>query len=168
MSILTTPERLAKVLIDCHPSIVAAYHYTQGAIDEIERPCWLIFVEDASYPQIGTEQELVEQPYSIAFVGNVWNSADEEFSVEYEQLAREIAEASVLYLLEHPQLQMSNKRGIFESELTSLDGVHTIKLGRRSSVTLYSRDAVSGEAFWGFTIDITAIEQLAYCVTGLP
>lgn len=166
MSILTTPERLAKVLIDAHPSIRAGYHFTQAAVEQLERPCWLIFVEDAAYPQITVDQEVVEQAYSCAFIGNVWNSIDNEFSAEYEVLARQVADATVTYLLRHPQLQMSNERSLFPERLPGLSGVQQVKVDRRSAVTLYSRDAVSGEAWWGFTIDLTVHEQLSYLTVG--
>lgn len=168
MSILVTPQRIAMVLMDAHPEIRSVYSYTQTAIDIIERPCWLIFVEDASYPQIGTDQELVEQSYSLAFIGDTWNDTNIEMSVRYEQLARDVAEKTISYLLSHPQLQCSNLRGLFDSELTSPVGVQQVKLGNRSAVTLYSREGVMGDAFWGFTIDITVIEQLEYETTGLP
>lgn len=166
MSILTTPERLAQVLIDASPHIRAGYHFTQGAIEQLERPCWLVFIEDATYPQTTVDQELVEQAYSCAFIGNVWNSADVEFSSEYETLARQVADTTVPYLLAHPQLQMSNQRNVFPSVLGALDGVQQVRIDRRSAVTLYSRDAVSGEAWWGFTIDLTIVEQLSYCTVG--
>lgn len=166
MSILTVPERLTMLLVDAHPSIRAGYYYTQAAIDQIERPCWLVFVEDASYPQITVEQEVVEQSYSLAFIGNIWNSVDSRYSKEYEQLAREVAHETVVYLLEHPQLAMSNKRGLFSNPLPSLNGVQRVSLDGRSAVTLFSRDAISGEAWWGFTIDLTIYEQLSYCITG--
>ena len=166
MSILTTPERLAQVLIDASPHIHAAYHYTQAAIEQLERPCWLVFIEDASYPQTTVDQEQVEQSYSCAFIGHIWNSVDNEFSSEYERVAREVAATTVPYLLGHPQLQMSNDRNVFPSALASLDGVTQLKIDRRSSVTLYSRDAVAGEAWWGFTIDLTITEQMTYCTVG--
>ena len=162
MSILTVPERLAQVLIDCHPSIVGAYHFTQEAIDQIERPCWLIFVEDASYPKTSNNQELVEQGYSIAYVGEVFNGGYIDFAPEYEVRARQVAEASVKYLFEHPQLQMSNKRGVFSERLRGLNGVQQMMVDGRGPVTLYSRDGVEGTAFWGFTIDITIREQMVY------
>lgn len=167
MPISTVPERLAMMLIDCHESIVAAYDYTQAAIDRIERPSWLIFIEDATYPQIGNDQELVEQNYSIAFIGNIWSVVDNVYSVEYEKQAREIADASIKYFFEHKQLQMSNIRGKFPSELPSLNSVLSMNIGNRSAVTLFSRDAVAGQAFWGFTFDITLIEQLMYDPVGL-
>lgn len=166
MSILTTPERLSQVLIDCHSSIVGSYHYTQQSIDSIERPCWLIFVEDASYPQTGVGQELEQQGYSIAYVGEVFNSDYIDVDPEYELRARQVAEASVRYLFEHPQLQMSNKRGIFADRLRGLNGVQQVTIDGRGAVTLYSRDAVAGNAFWGFTIDITVREQFVYSPVG--
>lgn len=166
MSILTTPERLAMMLIDAHPSIRAGYHFTQASIEQLERPCWLVFIEGASFPQITVDQELVEQGYSLAFIGHIWNEGDAEFSSEYELLAREIAEDTVTYLLSHPQLQMSNQRNLFPEILPALTGAMQMKIDGRSSVTLYSRDAVSGEAWWGFTIDLTVTEQLSYCTVG--
>lgn len=166
MSILTTPERLAQVLIDAHPSIRAGYHFTQGSVEQIERPCWLVFIEGASYPQTTVDQELVEQSYSCAFIGNIWNSADTEFSSEYELLARQVADSTVRYLFRHPQLQMSNERGVFPDMLTGLTGVQQVKVDGRSAVTLYSRDAIAGEAWWGFTIDLTIIEQMPYETVG--
>ena len=165
MSILTTPERLAEVLIDADESIRAAYHFTQSAIEQLERGCWLIFVEDASFPQVTTNQEVVEQAYSLAYIGHVWNSVDNEFSMEYEQIARRVAVNTITYLLEHPQLQLSNNRGFF-SQKSGLAGVQQVLIDRRSAVTLFSRDAVSGEAFWGFTIDLTIREQLVYNIVG--
>jgi hypothetical protein len=168
MSILDVPERIAMMLYDAHPAIKSTFHYTQAAIDEIEKPCWLVFVEDASYPQIGVNQELVEQSYSLAFIGNTWSDTNPKAMLKYEKLTREIAEATILYFLEHPQLQMSNIRGNFNNELISLNGVHSVKIGSRSAVTLYSREAVAGDAFWGFTIDITVIQQLPYSTVGLP
>ena len=168
MSILTVPERLTQMLVDCHPSIVAAYHYTQGAIDRVERPCWLVFIEDATFPQIGNDQELVEQNYSIAYIGEIWNSPDNVYSIEYEIQAREVAVAVIKYFFEHKQLQMSNVRGIFPSELPSLNGVTMMNIGNRSGISLFSRDAVAGQAFWGFTFDVTITEQLMYDPVGLP
>lgn len=163
MSILTTPQRLAEMLIDCHPSIVGAYYYTQGSIDQIERPCWLIFVEDARYPQTTQDQEQVQQSYSIAYIGQIYTSPeDSEFSLEYELLARQVAEAAIVYLLSHNQGQMTNDRGIFDNAKSSLGSVMWIKIDSRSSITLYQRDAVEGLAFWGFTIDIVVTEQLSY------
>lgn len=173
MSILTVPPRLSKMMIDCHPSIVAGYHYTQGALDQIERPCFLIFVEDASYPQTTEGQEQVEQSYSLAYVGEAYNVDDE--GVEYEIQARTVAEASVLYLFEHPQLTFENRRSIsiagdtpeetFDGPEGMLDGVTGIRLESRSAVTLFSRDGVN-EAFWGFSIEITIKEQLSYETVG--
>ncbi len=173
MSILTVPPRLAKMMIDCHDSIVAGYHYTQGALDQIERPCFLIFVEDAVYPQTTEGQEVVEQSYSLAYVGQAYNANEEGW--EYEMMAREVAEAAVLYLFEHPQLTFENRRNIsivgdtpeqtFDGPEGMLDGVQGLRVESRSAVTLFSRDAV-GEAFWGFTIEITVKEQMAYETVG--
>lgn len=167
MSILTTPQRLAEMLIDCNPSIVGAYYYTQGAIDQIERPCWLVFVEGARYPQTTVDQEQVEQSYSVAYIGQIYTSPeDSEFSLEYELLARQVAEDSVKYLLSHNQCQMTNDRGVFADAKSSLDSVTFIKIDARSSITLYQRDAVEGLAFWGFTIDLVITEQLQYTTVG--
>ena len=168
MSILTVPERLAKCLIDSHESIVAGYHYTQGAVEQMERPCWLVFIEDASYQNVTVDQDLTEQSYSLAYVGHIYNDpSDNSLSVEYEELARRTAVSSITYLMEHPQLQMSNQRGVFDSVLHSLNGVMNMRVDGRSGVTLYSRDAISGEAWWGFTIDVTITEQLIYETTGI-
>ncbi len=169
MSILTAPERLAKMMIDCNDDIVAAYHYTQAAIDQIERPCFIIFVEGAEYPQDTTDEEIVEQSYSIAYVGHAYSSPeDNDFSIEYEIQARQVAYDSVLYLLEHQQLSLENRRNLSvlsDGSLPSLDSILGLKINSRSAVTLFARDAVN-EAFWGFTIDITVQEQLIYETAG--
>lgn len=163
MSIITMPQRLAEMLVDCHPSIVAGYWYTQGDVDQIERPCWLIFVGDARYPQVTQDQEQVEQSYSIAYIGQIYTSPeDAEFSEEYELLARQVADAAIKYLLSHNQGQVSNERGLFPSEKSALDSIMWTKISSRSGVTLYQRDGVEGLAFWGFTIDIVVTEQLSY------
>lgn len=168
MAITSAPERLAKMLLDCHSSIRAAYYYTQDRIDQIERPCFLIFVEDAAFKNETVEQDLVDQSYSIAYVGHVFNATgDVDVTFEYEQRAREIADAAVQYLFEHPQMQMSDNRGIETTQLNSLDGVQYIRVDNRSAVTLFTRDGVSGNAFWGFTIDITSVEQFEYTITGI-
>ncbi len=167
MSILTVPQRLAQMLADCHPTIVASYYYTQESIDQVERPCWLIFVEDASYPGTTVDQEQVEQGYSIAYVGQVFSAGGYvEFDAQYEQLARKIAEDAVRYLLSHPQGQVSNTNNLLPEPLGSLDGITSIRVNSRSGVTLFSRDAVEGSAFWGFTIDITVTEQFEYETVG--
>lgn len=169
MTILTTPERLAKMLIDAHSSIVAAYHYTQDSIDQLERPCWLVFVEASSYPNVTANQELVEQSYSLAYVGQVFASGAGiygSYDSEYEKLARQVAVSTIKYLYEHPQCQMTNDRGAFAAALPSLDTVMQLKVDGRSGVTLFSRDAVEGEAFWGFTIDVTVTEQMVYEMRG--
>lgn len=168
MSIQTVPQRLAECLFDSHEAIVGSYWWTQGAIEQLERPVFVVFVEDASYANASGDQILVEQGYSIAYIGHIYNQAeDNSLSVEYEQLTREIAEASVRYLIEHPQLQISDNRGILGKK-TSLNGVQQMIVDGRSGVTLYSRDAVSGEAWWGFTIDVTMTEQFTFCLTGIP
>lgn len=167
MSILTTPERLAMMLIDSHTAIVAAYHFTQEALDQVERPAFLVFVEDASYPGTSVNQELVEQSYSIAYIGQVFNAGGYiNIDSEYELLARQVAESTVKYLLEHPQCQMSNVRSVFDNPLPALDSIIQLKVDGRSGITLFSRDGVEGDAFWGFTIDLTITEQLAYEMVG--
>lgn len=168
MSILTTPERLAQMMLDCHESVVAAYHYTQEAIDQIERPCFLIFIEDASLENVTVDQEVVSQGYSIAYVGQPFTgTGDFTFSQEYEELARIVAEASLTYLLEHPQMQLSNDRALFGSDpLVGLAGVQQLVVNSRSGVTLFSREGVEADAFWGFTIDITVKEQIIYETVG--
>ena len=163
MSILTTPERLAMMLIDCDESIVAAYPYTQDSIDQLERPCWLIFVEDAAYPKTTQDEELVEQSYSLAYVGEVFSSDNyNDSNSEYEIQARRVAVNVIRYLFESPNGEMKNTRGLFDSELGSLDELQLLRVDGRGSVALYSRSAVEGEAFWGFTVDITCIEQMIY------
>ena len=168
MSILTTPERLAQMMIDCHESIVAAYHYTQEAIDQIERPCFLIFVEDASLENTTVDQEVVSQGYSLAYVGQPFTGlGDAALTLEYEKLARIVAEASLIYLLEHPQMQLSNDRALFGTDpLVGLTGVQQLIVNSRSGVTLFSRDGVEADAFWGFTLDITIKEQIVYETVG--
>ena len=167
MSITTTPERLAYMLIDCDEAIVAGYPYTQNSIDQLERPCWLIFVEDAAYPKTTVDEELVEQSYSLAYVGEVFSSDSyNDYSSEYELQARRVAENSIRYLFSHPNGQMTNDRGIFPEAQGSLDSLQQIRVDGRSSVALYSREGVEGDAFWGFTIDITCIEQMIYETVG--
>lgn len=164
MSITTHPQRLAQMMADCHNSIRAAFYYTQQAIDiDLDRPCFLIFVEDAAYEQTTQNQELVDQGYSIAYIGQVFTGiADHLLAVEYEQIAREVADAAVLYILEHPQLQVSDNRSFLGGSLSAANGVLHTSLDGRSAVTLFTRDGVAGDAFWGFTIDITVKQQLAY------
>lgn len=155
------------MMFDCHQSILASYHYTQESIDQLERPCWLVFVEDASYENTSNNQEVVNQGYSMAYVGQVFNAGNYgEADPEYEKLARQVAESSIKYLFEHPQLQFSNRRGFFETKLRGLAGAQQLIIDGRSSVTLMSRDGVEGEAFWGFTIDVTVREQLVYNAVG--
>lgn len=167
-NIQIAPQRIAMMLADCHESIVASYWYTQEAIEQIERPCWLVFVEDASYENTTLNQDLVDQAYSIAYVGQVFSgSGYHDFSYEYEKLAREVADSAVQYLLEHPQLQMSNRRGLYDSTERGLSGVLWSRVERRSGVSLFTRDGVSAEAFWGFTIDLTVKHQLVYETVGL-
>lgn len=167
MSILTTPQRLAEMLIDCDESIIAGYPYTQNSIDQLERPCWLVFVEDAQYPKTTPDEELVEQAYSLAYVGQVFSSDTyNDSNSEYELIARRVAVNAIRYLFERPTGIMSNIRGMFDSELGSLDELQLIRVEGRSSVALYSRDGVEGESFWGFTIDITCIEQMIYETQG--
>lgn len=163
MPLSTTPERLAMMLLDCHDSIQASYHLTQNSIDQVERPCWLVFIEDASFADNTTVDEIVyEQSYSIAYIGEVFSGMDELQGNQFELQAREVADAAVLYLLSHPMGEFSNTRNLFDEPLTGVAGIQWIQLNSRSSVTLFSRDAVEGEAFWGFTIDITVKEQLIY------
>jgi hypothetical protein len=81
---------------------------------------------------------------------------------EFEKQARISADTVIQYLLEHQYLQMSNRRDLQPERLPSLDGVQQMILNSRSAVSLYSRDAVVGDAFWGYTIDITVKEQLIY------
>lgn len=166
-NIQIAPERIAMMLADSHDSIVASYWHTQEAIEQIERPCWLVFVEDASYENTTVNQDLVDQAYSIAYVGQVFSGAgSHSFTYEYEKLAREVADTSVQYMLEHPQLQMSDRRGLQGGRLRGLSGVLWSRVERRSGISLFTRDAVSAEAFWGFTIDLTVKHQLAYETVG--
>lgn len=158
MTILTAPERLAKMLIDADSRIVAAYAWTQKSVDMIERPAWLIFVGDASFPQDTSEQEQVQQNYQLEYVGE---NFDTGYAEEYEKLARQAAYNTVQYLLGHNQMQMSNQRGVFPEPLEPLDYIISVKLNTRSAITLMSRDAVD-QAYWGFTIDITVTEMLDY------
>lgn len=166
MPLATTPRRIAQMLVDCDQSIVASYDFTQESIDQLERPSWLVFIEDASFQNTTVDQELMEQGYSIAYIGQVFNSGYSDYTREYEILARRVAENSVRYLLEHPYLQLSNTRGLFPERLGGLIGVQRMTVNNRSAVTLFSRDGVEGQAFWGFTIDITVVEQIAYNTVG--
>jgi len=168
MSILTVPARLALMLVDAHPSITNAYHYTRSNIDLANRPCWLVFIEDEAYPQESAGEELAEQGYSLAYIGKTYSDPSGTESQRYEQEAREVAVATVRYFLEHPMLQVANRRGLLDGPQTSLSGVNRTRLDRRSGVTLYTRDGVDAGAFWGFTIELTVINQIVYNETGIP
>ena len=169
MSIQTAPTRLAKMLVDSHPAIKNAFDFTKESIDQdLDRPCWLIFIEDASYENVSVDQSYIDQGFSLAFVGAVYSgTGDFSLSKEYEVQTREIADDTVRYLLEHPQLQMSNTRSLFADPLYALNGIMWTTVDSRSAVTLFSRDAVASEIFWGFTIDMTVRMQFAYDTVAL-
>lgn len=169
MGLLETPRRLALMLYDCHPSIKASYFLTQESIDQIERPCFLVFPEDWSPENAGVNQDLGETSYSIAYIGQVFSGSGgvNNFSIEYEVMTRQVAEAATKYLLEHPSMQMSDLRGFNGAPLGGANGVLWMRVDGRSAVSLFTRDGVASEAFWGFTIDVTVKEQLVYNIVGL-
>lgn len=163
-SISLVAERIAKMLMDCNEYVNAAYWLTQPAIDEIEKPCFLVFPEDASYVYETIDQEQYSQGFSIAYIGQTYSGlADANLSSEYELMARQIADSAVLYFIERQQLQFSDVRGLNGGKLPALAGVTMVKIDNRSSVSLFSRDGVSGsDGFWGFTLDLTVTQQLIY------
>jgi hypothetical protein len=166
-TLTTIGERIALCMVDCHESIAAGYWYTQDNVSQFERPCFLIFPEDTAYPNTTVDQEQVEQGFSIAYVGQIYNAAPYLSINEYEEQAREVAEASIIYLLSHPQLQFTNDRGLYpDVPKYGLNSVTLIKVDGRSAVSLFGRDGVEGEAFWGFTIDVTVTYQLQYETVG--
>lgn len=162
-SITDQSTRLAFMLRDCHNSIEAAYFYTQPNIDQMGRPAFLIFPEDASYDGTAQGQEQYEQSFSIAYIGQPYVGTYIDFAFENEELAREVADAAVLYLLEHQNMSFSNTRNLEAQGENGLNGVMWIKVNNRSAVTLYSREATTGASgFWGFSIDIAVKTMLAY------
>jgi hypothetical protein len=162
MSILTAPERIAEMLADCHPSIRARYWLTQEAIDQIERPAWLVFVDGASYSQDNNGEDLVDQSYSIAYIGQIFTSAGNVFTSEYEILARQVANNAIAYLRKYNKLKMANLRGLQPAALPNLNSILYSKVDNRSGITLYTRDGTGDNAFWGFTIDLTVTHQFVF------
>lgn len=159
MGLLTTPDRLALMLIDAHESIVGAFPYTVDSIDIKERPSWYIAVEEETYPGGTAGQELATQTYDLFYIGETFNSG---LSMEFELQARDVANSTILYLLSHPTLQMSNDRNRDEvTPLPPLLGVNMMKVLNRSAITLFQRNAVD-DAYWGFTITVEITEQIAY------
>ncbi len=157
------------MLVDCDERIYGAYYYTQDSIDQLERPCWLVFNEDASFENTTVNQELYQQGFSVAYIGQIFSGGAGYYGtepLEYEEMTRQIAENAVKYLFEHQQMQVSNQRGLLPEPLQALDSVMLMKTDSRSGITLMSRDAVEGESFWGFTISLTITVQMPYDMYG--
>lgn len=156
-SLLTAPERLAYMLVDSNPNIVAAYYTYIHNLDMIERPSYIIGSGEASYSvtqETSLNQASVEEDYEIAFVGEHFKGTEEDFGHEFEFQARQAANDAVLYLLRHANMQFSNTRGLQPSALPALEGIKWIRPTRRSRVTLMTREGIEA-SFWGFTIGLS-------------
>lgn len=161
-------KRLAQMLVDSDEAIVGGFFYTQDSIDQsIDRPCYIVFDEGLAFENTTPDQDLSTQSFSVAFIGQIYNAFGiSTLSMEYEEQTRRIAQNALLYLKEHPQLQMSNKRGLF-TKVGGFDGVLWTEVSGRSPISLFSRDGVAGEGFWGFTIDIDVTYQFTFETVGL-
>ncbi len=165
MGITTTAERISYMLKDAHESIVSAYYLTQESLDQDDRPCWLVFPEDTSIEgdSGSTGEENITTSYSLAFVGHPYNSSGyHELENEYEILAREVADSTLEYFMANKKLQVKNNRGLLPVSLRGLNGVLKMEVGGRSAVTLFEREGVNADSFWGFTMDISVTEIVVY------
>ncbi len=171
--LLTAPDRLCLMLRDCDDDVVAAYHTHQDSLDYVERPCFLVTPGEASYAasEGAPEQAMVDENFTIDFIGEPFTGTEQDFADFYELQARRIAVKAVVYLLRSPNLQFVNQRGLETEPLASLNGVLWCRPESRSEVALMTRGG-NDEAFWGFSINLSMrslieVDEDEFIVTGI-
>ncbi|RMG84832.1 MAG: hypothetical protein D6712_10610 [Chloroflexi bacterium] len=153
------------MLVDAHDSIRAAYPYMQMSIDKLERPCWIIVPDGNGYTESVANLVVEDLSYTLAFIGYPMSTTNSQISAEFEKSTRQILIDTEQYLLENQQMSVTNRRGLFSSAKPSLDDVLWLQIGSKSAVELFSREGVSGEAWWGFTLSVNIRHVIHYCET---
>lgn len=163
--ITDTAERIARMLADASDEIVSVHWYTQESIDQDDRPCWLVFPEDTSIEQDegASGEENISTSFSLAFIGHPYNAGGyTDFTPEYEEIARQVADDTMEYFMAHKGLQVSNRRGLLPERLYNNLGVLGMEVTGRSAITLFEREGVNADSFWGFTMDISVKQMVVY------
>lgn len=148
--VLTAPERLSIMLIDASTQVKDAFEYTQKDLDTAIRPCWVIKIDEATFPGIAENTVDFEETYVMDYVGPKFDQGEGHV---YEIQARTIWMNTFTYFFSHKQLQFSNNRGLEPTQLTQLSGVKFARISRRSPITIMTGDGIA-EPFWGFTMSL--------------
>lgn len=154
--IYSAPERLAMMLTDSNDNIVVSYHTHQDDIDFPERPAYIIRWGDADYSvddETSVNQASVNESCEINLVGEPYKGTEQDYGNYFELQTRQIAFDAVVYLLRHPNMQFSNRRGLRDRALPDLPGVMWMRITNLSRVQLMTREGLENP-FWGFTMSL--------------
>lgn len=135
MSVMdTAPARLALMAKDCDSRVKHVEAAYVEALDAIDLPAIVIDDADAMYENLSEMTTDDQETFSLKVISRKLSSAPNGKTVHNE--LREIVQSLVLYLKQHPRLQMSNGRGLHGSALTELEGIMGTPVIRRSAIVL--------------------------------